>query len=127
MKNQQQLIQEEMRKLITKSCTPTTTGTTVFTPFHKNLLKYYFDVADVTIDYDRKSLFLWTSNHSGLDQDASLYRLNDAIPLRISYDNLEETLKGCLDDRTNSIRFYRSLLFHYNNVEQTIPRNAMTA
>ncbi|MDC7996153.1 hypothetical protein [Altibacter sp. HG106] len=127
MKNQHQHIQDEMRRLIAKSCDVSELASNAYTSFHKSLLKYYFDVSEVTIDYDRNSIFLWTSSQHSFDPESALYQLNDATPLRIAYDNLQETLKGCLDNRVNSIRFYRSLLFHYNNVEQVIPRDAMTA
>ena len=123
MKNQDQIVQEELRKLIKKSCAQPTTDNY---NFQKSLLKFFFKAVDVTIDYDKSTISLWTSSSSRPLHD-KLYQLKDAVSVKISYTNLEETLKGCLENGPVKSRFYKSLLYHYNNVEQEIANSAISA
>jgi hypothetical protein len=53
-----------------------------------------------------------------------LYDINEAVATIVSYSNLEETLKGCLEDGEMQYRFYRTMLFHYNTMTTT--ENPMT-
>ena len=125
MNNENQIVQEEMRKLITKSCDFDTYGGT-FYPFHKTLLKYYFSAIDVTIDYTEKLIMLF--NSKPLDGDHyNLYDINEAVAAKVNYTNLEETLKGCLENGPGQIRFYKSLLFHYTNVTHETDNDMMSA
>lgn len=126
MKNQQQIVQEEMRKLIKKSCATTVNVPQNFKEFHKTLLKFYFNVADVTLDYEARLISLWKTTNT-FYRDNELYELQEAEPVTISYNNLEETLKGCLEHGTNQSRFYKSLLFHYNNVQRVLDNDALSA
>jgi hypothetical protein len=123
MKNQDQIIQEELRKLIKKSCAQPTADNY---NFQKSLLKFFFNAADVTIDYEKGTISLWTSS-SSRPLHEKLYQLKDAVSVKISYNNLEETLKGCLENGANQSRFYKSLLFHYNHVNEEISNDAISA
>ena len=125
MKNASQLVHEEMRKLISKSCDFDTYGGT-FYPFHKTLLKYYFSAIDVTIDYSEKIIMLFNSKPRTLEA-SNLYDINEAIASRVNYTNLEETLKGCLESGPHHDRLYKSLLFHYNNLTREPNNEFMSA
>jgi len=126
MKNQDQVVQEEMRKLIKRSCKTNQNYYSKNYNFQKVLLKFFFNSADVTIDYDRQLISLWT----GVKTDAhpgKLYDINEATPINIAYSNLEETLKGCLEKEVKQINFYTSLLFHYNQVIEERDLEAQSA
>lgn len=117
MENQEQVIQEEMRKLIKKSCQFTENLSNDYYGFQKSLLKFYFGAIDVTIDFDKETILLWNSKPR-TPEDYKLYDINEAVATRVSYSNLEETLKGCLEDGAMQMRFYKTTLFHYNRVEE---------
>lgn len=117
MKNQEQIIQEEMRKLITKSCQFTENLNHDYYSFQKSLLKFYFGAVDVTIDFDKDTILLWNSKPR-TPAAYKLYDINEAVATKVSYSNLEETLKGCLENGTMQMRFYKTMLFHYNRVEE---------
>jgi len=124
MKNQNQLVQEEMRKLVTKSCRFTENLSQDYYGFQKALLKFYFGAMEVTIDFDNELILLWNSKPK-TERALKLYDINEAVAAKVSYSDLEETLKGCLEDGTAQTRFYKTMLFHYNNVENEI--NAISA
>jgi len=119
MKNQEQNVQEEMRKLITRSCQFTENLTHDYYSFQKSLLKFYFGAIDVTIDFDKETILLWNSKPR-TPADYRLYDINEAVATKVSYSNLEETLKGCIENGEMQTRFYKTLLFHYNSVSETV-------
>ena len=119
MKGQEQIIQEEMRKLIKRSCQFTENLSNDYYSFQKSLLKFYFGAIDVTIDFNTETILLWNSKPR-TPGDYKLYDINEALATKVSYSNLEETLKGCLENGTMQTRFYKTMLFHYNKVEETI-------
>jgi len=113
MKNENKIVREEMRKLISKSCELGAERNNEAYQFQKSLLKFFFGVADVTIDYDKEFITLWNSSKENPNM---IYSLAEAKGSKIRYTNLEETLKGCLEKGEMQLRFYRSMLFHYNHV-----------
>ena len=126
MKNQDQVIHEEMRKLIKKSCVVDSQLNPKFYSFQKSLLKFFFNAASVIIDRNKKIITLYGGaivDHS----PRSLYTINQLTTTNISYTNLEETLKGCLEKGEKASRFYKSQLFHYNNVAQVVADDAISA
>ena len=124
MKNQNQLVQEEMRKLISKSCRFTENLSRDYYGFQKALLKFYFNAMDVTIDFENEVILLWNSKPK-TEKALNLYDINEAVAAKVSYSDLEETLKGCLEDGESQTRFYKTMLFHYNNVDSEA--NAISA
>ena len=118
MENQEQIIQEEMRKLITKSCEFTENLSKDYYSFQKSLLKFYFGAIEATIDFENEIILLWNSKPR-TPEDFKLYDINEAVAAKVSYSNLEETLKGCLESGTMQTRFYKTMLFHYNGDEET--------
>ncbi|RDK83265.1 hypothetical protein [Marinirhabdus gelatinilytica] len=123
MKDQEQVIQEEMRKLIKKSCKDMENSD--YYSFQKSLLKFYFGAVDATIDFDKEIIMLWNSKPRTF-REMNLYDINEAVATKVSYSNLEETLKGCLENGEMQMRFYKTMLFHYNKVEEqnTMPASA---
>ncbi|HBR52655.1 MAG TPA: hypothetical protein EYN07_10570 [Flavobacteriaceae bacterium] len=119
MENQHQIVLEEMRKLITKSCEFTENLSQDYYGFQKALLKFYFQAIDVTIDYDNQTILLWNSKPQSA-REFRLYDINEAVATKVSYSSLEETLKGCLEVGDSQTRFYKTMLFHYNKPEETV-------
>lgn len=117
MNDEQQIIQEEMRKLIKKSCLFTENLSNDYYSFQKSLLKFYFSAVDVSIDYDKETILLWNSKPR-TPEDYRIFDINESVATKVSYSNLEETLKGCLESGTMQNRFYKTMLFHYNKVEE---------
>ncbi|PKA83586.1 hypothetical protein ATE92_1743 [Ulvibacter sp. MAR_2010_11] len=127
MKIKDQILHEEMRKLISKSCASRPDANSDYYSFQKALLKFFFNAADVQIDYDTQTISLWTSNTTK-QTAGNLYGMNDVVTVKISYTNLEDTLKGCLERGVSETRFYTSMLFHYNHVAGEEPvTNAKSA
>lgn len=125
MKNPNQIVKEEMRKLINKSCLNVSTQSEYY-KFHKALLKFYFNTIDVTIDYENCVISLWNSKPRSMDA-IRLFDINEAVSEKVRYTNLEETLKGCLEDGDNASRFYKTMLFYYNNVKEEVLDGAVSA
>ncbi|PVW16234.1 hypothetical protein [Marixanthomonas spongiae] len=126
MKNKGQIILEEMRKLIKKSCDADMMLNPHYYSFQKSLLKFFFNAASVSIDRSKKTITLYGGaivDHS----PRTLYNINQLNATTISYTNLEETLKGCLEKTDKAKRFYKSQLFHYNNVAQVDTEDAISA
>lgn len=115
MKTQNQILQEAMRTLITKSCAKIPHVHSEFYTFQKTLLKFFFSAVDVVIDYDTQTITLLNSHTTNRALD-KLYTMDDTVSVTISYTNLEETLKGCLEKGIRQSRFYQNMLFHYNHV-----------
>ena len=127
MKNQDQLVCDEMRKLIRKSCNyQHLQDRSPYYGFQKSLLKFFFSAADVGINYDTQEILLWTSGSSQFSGQER-FVLQEAVSVSVSYTTLEETLKGCLEQQPNAIRFYKSLLFHYNHVKAELINDALSA
>ena len=114
MKNQEQLLLDRMRQLITLSCRSQNDLNNPYYNFQKSLLKHFFNAAELSIDYDNNRVYLYT-NETSKTAVPALYRLKDVVAITISYNNLEETLKGCLETDDESKKLYASLLFYYGS------------
>ncbi|MCT8340798.1 hypothetical protein MG296_12085 [Flavobacteriaceae bacterium TK19130] len=126
MKNQETLVHDEMRKLIKKSCAADQLLNPHYYSFQKSLLKFFFNAAAITIDYDEKEIALY-KGQDAQGEDSKLFDLSETSTIKISYDNLEETLKGCLEKGHKPIHFYKSQLFHYNRVADVITEEPISA
>ena len=115
MKTQDQLLLDRMRQMIRLSCRVQDHSENPYYSFQKSLLRHFFDAADVSIDYQNNQIILYTKE-SPKTVAPTLYRLENVVAITISYNNLEETLKGCLDTDRSSLRLYASLLFYYSNI-----------
>jgi hypothetical protein len=126
MKTQNQILQDEMRKLITKSCVIIPKIDSEYYSFQKTLLKFFFNVVDVVIDYQTQTITLLNSHTTNMSLD-KFYTMNDTVSVTISYTNLEETLQGCLENGIRETTFYQNMLFHYNHVDPESTATAISA
>lgn len=117
MKTQAQILEREMHTLIENSCAAYPKMKTEPYGFQRALLKFYFGAADVIINYDKEKITLFTSSNDDVNNKA-LYQSNTTALVEISYLDLETTLKQCLEEGDKQERFYKSLLFHYNHVNE---------
>ncbi|MDC7999550.1 hypothetical protein POV26_00710 [Aequorivita todarodis] len=107
-------VRREMQTLIAASCLFDKRPTKKFAAFHKNLLNFFFNSIDVNIDYQSKLISIWNSKPLTKDP-VRLYNLNEAISDRVGYNDLEETLIGCLEDGQLQHNFYKKMLFEYGD------------
>lgn len=117
MENREGNVIEEMRNLIAASCSFNKRPTKEFAKFHKNLLNFFFSSIAVNIDYEHKLISIWNSKPLTLDP-VRLYDLNEAISDRVGYNDLEETLIGCLEDGKLQNNFYKKMLAEYGNSDK---------
>ncbi|CAM3304526.1 hypothetical protein [Aequorivita lipolytica] len=114
MEEREEMIQEQMRSLVTISCDFDIKPNKAFQNFHKSLLKFYFNAIDVNIDYSEKLISIW--NPKPLTTNPlRLYDLNEALADKVIYTNLEETLNGCLEIGQLQNSFYIRLLSEYED------------
>ncbi|MCG2431495.1 hypothetical protein [Aequorivita xiaoshiensis] len=95
MERDEELILNEIKALIGKSCKFEIMPNERFQNFHKEFLKFSFEAVNIKIDYEAKQIF--TSNAKPLTTDpVRLFDMNTALADKFSYTDLEETLLGCL-------------------------------
>ncbi len=114
MESKEEIVRQEMRNLIAASCLFEKRPSKEFTAFHKNLLNFFFNSIDVNIDYENNLISIWNSKPLTMDP-IRLYDLNEAISDRVGYNDLEETLIGCLEEGQLQYNFYKKLLFEYGD------------
>ncbi len=117
MKTQAQILKKEMHTLIENSCAAYPNAKNESYSFQRALLKFYFGAADVIINYNKEKITLFTSKND-IRENNNLYQANTTALVEISYMNLATTLKQCVEEGDKQERFYRSLLFHYNHVNE---------
>ena len=102
----------ETERLILNSCSePVTSNETK--ELHSEILKKYYNAADVIIDYHRHRVNMDIVID---DQDYSHSKLNTVIatmPMNISFKDIYNLLKSCLEKDVKSLAFYARLLRHY--------------
>jgi hypothetical protein len=114
MESGKEKVRREMQTLIATSCIFDKHPTKEFAAFHKNLLNFFFNSIDVNIDYENKLISIWNSKPLTTDP-VRLYNLNEAISDRVGYNNLEETLIGCLEEGQLQYNFYKKMLMEYTD------------
>ncbi|WP_410004349.1 hypothetical protein [Aequorivita nionensis] len=114
MESEKEKVRREMQTLIATSCIFDKHPTKEFAAFHKNLLNFFFNSIDVNIDYENKLISIWNSKPLTTDP-VRLYNLNEAISDRVGYNNLEETLIGCLEEGQLQYNFYKKMLMEYTD------------
>ena len=117
MKTQAQILKKEIHTLIESSCAAYPDAKNESYSFQRALLKFYFGAADVIINYNKEKITLFTSINDA-PEGSKLYQANTTALVEISYMDLATTLKQCIEDGDKQERFYRSLLFHYNQVNE---------
>src|SRR5690606_9034502 len=114
MESVKEKVRREMQTLIATSCIFDKHPTKEFAAFHKNLLNFFFNSIDVNIDYENKLISIWNLKPLTTDP-VRLYNLNEAISDRVGYNNLEETLIGCLEEGQLQYNFYKKMLMEYTD------------
>lgn len=114
MEDRDEIIREKMQRLISKSCQFDKRPNEQFRDFHKAFLNFFFNSVDVDVNYENKLISIWNSKPLTTDP-VRLYDLNEAISDRLGYNDLEETLIGCLEDGQLQHNFYRKMLFEYGD------------
>lgn len=114
MESEKEKVRREMQTLIATSCIFDKHPTKEFAAFHKNLLNFFFNSIDVNIDYENKLISIWNLKPLTTDP-VRLYNLNEAISDRVGYNNLEETLIGCLEEGQLQYNFYKKMLMEYTD------------
>jgi hypothetical protein len=111
----------EIENLISKSCSKSKMSHK-FQNLHVEILKKYYNAADVSIDYHRKRVIM------DIVMDDSCYdpkKVNSSLPIlraNLLFKNLKEFLSSSLDKDNVSIAFYARLLRVYEkrNVQLTV-------
>lgn len=99
----------EMEDLIAKSC-PQQRVDQQFESLHVDLIKKYYNAAEVSIDYHRKRVEMDLVVN---DRDYDPKTVNLYLPtlhMNLRYRNLRDFLKSCIDSDTKSIAFYACLI-----------------
>lgn len=112
MKMDADLIYQQLRNLINESCADSNKET--FRDFHREFLKLHFGAMDVKIDYDKKSIFVWSPKPIEAES-FSIQNIFKSITKKIEYDDLEATLCGCLEENDLYLRFYHYFLIEYSS------------
>ena len=114
MEDRDEIIREKMLRLISKSCQFDKRPNEQFRDFHKAFLNFFFSSVDVDVNYENKLISIWNSKPLTTDP-VRLYDLNEAISDRVGYNDLEETLIGCLEDGQLQHNFYRKMLVEFGD------------
>lgn len=115
MEGQGRNIKEEIQKLIIDSCDFELRPNEDFQNFHKTFLKFSFGVLDVELDYDANTISTWSSKP--LTRRAiELGNYENAFFEKVNYDDLEETLLGCLAAGSFNERFYKHMLYELDRI-----------
>ncbi len=117
MENKEEIVRNEIRKLIANSCRFDRLPNKDFRDFHKTFLKFFFNAVDINIDYARKMISIWNSKPLTTDP-LRLYDLNEAIADVVAYSNLEETLSGCIEEGHIQNNFYKKMLCEFGDKPQ---------
>jgi len=114
MEREEEILLDEMRALINRSCQFDRLPTEDFSDFHKIFLKFSFNAVQVRINYEAQDIHI--SNCKPLTTDpVRLFNMKEAVADKFSYTNLEETLAGCLKSGQLQHHFYEKLLLSYGN------------
>lgn len=109
------IIREEIQQLIQDSCNFNTLPSEKYQKFHRSFLKYSFGVLAVEVDYESKTISTWNSKPLTC-RSIDLKNYEDAFFEKVNYDDLEETLLGCLADGLFNDRFYKHLVYDFDRL-----------
>ena len=108
----------KLDKLISLSC-KSAKSLNKYEQLHIDLLKKYYNAADVSIDYHRHRVKM------DIVTDDSLYdpkKANTESPIlytNLLFDNLRNFLRSCIDKDEKSIGFYSQLLNNFTDIRVT--------
>lgn len=108
-------IRSGMLKLIQESCDFEKYPNDEFQRFHKHFLKFSFGALDIDLNYECKCISVW--NSKPLVDAVALKNLNESLLQKVNYENLEDTLMGCVEMSDFSERFYKHILFEFDRLD----------
>lgn len=114
MEDREENVYQKIAELITASCRFDKRPSKEFQRFHKVFLNFFFNSIAVTIDYEVKLIAIWNSKPLTTNP-VRLFDLNNAISEKVCYNNLEETLYGCIKEGHIQNNFYKKLLFEFGD------------
>lgn len=103
---------EEFRKLIAESCVFEKTPLQNFQCFHHDYLKFFFGVMKIQIDYSQKTIELWSPKPICIGP-VTTFNISSSVNGIVSYEDLEATLLGCVEETDFSCQFYKHMLYEY--------------
>lgn len=107
MNSNQQIIMNEMKNLITYSCSESNGQGTGFENLHTAILKKHFNAKDVKIDYDNKTINMnMFVEHS--------VKKSKYLNVDMKFKDIYTFLMGCLDYEQQDFLFYRNILTFYS-------------
>ena len=101
-----------MRQLIAISCREENLYHPVYYMIQRAILKNYFDAADITIDFDMKTISI-LSGEDTVNSHSKSHPTKEVAALNISFTNLEDTLQGCLESGEVPLQFYDAMVRQY--------------
>lgn len=116
MKMDADLIYQQLRELIHESCITTHAVRKSYLDFHREFLKLHFGAMDVKINYDKKSIFVWSPKPIE-HESFSVQNIFNSMTKKIEYDDLEATLCGCVEENELFLRFYQCYLMEYGTLK----------
>jgi len=108
----------EMERLIVRSSTKGKM-TKKIQFFHEAIIKKHYNASDITIDYHRHRIKMnAVMDESGYDPKTINMDLA-LLPMNLFFKNLQDFLKSCLEQDSESIAFYAKLLKDVSHKERT--------
>ena len=105
----------ETERLILNSCTKTKRSREL----HKVILKKYYNAADVTIDYTRHRVAMDIVIDNNAFNPSKVNTIIATVPMNLSFKNICNLLRSCLEEDIKSLAFYARLLKDYANKDIT--------
>lgn len=109
-------ILSDFRKLILESCAFQDIPSMHFQHFHHDFLKFFFGVMDVKMEYEKKTILIWSSKPLTTNP-IKLFNINTSVTEIVSYVDLDDTLLGCVEEGQFQLRFYNQLIHEYSLVD----------
>jgi len=106
MKTNKKNVLRDLKLLIDISCLKGENIRT-FELFHKMLIRIYYKAADVTIDYDRKRIYMGVITEDiYYDLDKLNPQFEPTMSVNMTYKNLNTFLKKCILQDADSLNYY---------------------
>ena len=101
--SQPSVILEEVKNLVTHSCTGSIEKGSPFTSLHKGLVKLYFEARNVEIDYQKQMVHLEIPVGE-----------NHYTSVSFECQDLERFLRSCIRSDKKSLMYYQNVLSNYS-------------
>ena len=101
--SQPSVILEEVKNLVSHSCSGNAESGSAFTSFHKGLVKLYFEARNVEIDYQLQNVKV-----------EILVGANQYTTVSFECQDLERFLRSCVRADKRSLLYYQNVLSYYS-------------